>query len=164
MAVPCWRPSESRYVTLLAASAFASNTAIAAAITIFVLFMSHLTFLPMSSIIAEQVQNCANPDNNISLTPKNPAILKKDVISCRNWHSFQDPSASAPSASKSPQLGGATSPLPATPSRNRTKRQNQAIRKNSTIPQSNFHSSWGPTPKVPKFLTPDVHRHLHRHP
>ena len=35
------------------------------------------------------------------------------------------------------------------PTRNRTKRQNQAIRKNSTIPQSNFYSSWGPTPEVP---------------
>ena len=28
------------------------------------------------------------------------------------------------------------------------KRQNQAIRKNSTIPQSNFHSSWGLSPEV----------------
>ena len=27
------------------------------------------------------------------------------------------------------------------------KRQNQTIRKNSTIPQSNFYSSWGPTPE-----------------
>ena len=48
-----------------------------------------------------------------------------------------------------PNQGGATSPLPATPSRNRTKRQNQAIRKNSTIPQSNFYSSWGPSPEFP---------------
>ena len=29
------------------------------------------------------------------------------------------------------------------------KRQNQAIRKNNTIPQSNFYSSWGVTPEVP---------------
>jgi hypothetical protein len=29
------------------------------------------------------------------------------------------------------------------------KRLHQAIRKNSTMPQSNFHSSWGPTPEVP---------------
>ena len=35
-------------------------------------------------------------------------------------------------------MGGATSPLPAPPSRNRTKHPNQAIRKNSTIPQSKF--------------------------
>ena len=42
-------------------------------------------------------------------------------------------------------LGGATSPLP--PTRNRTKRKNQSIRKNSTIPQSNFYSSWGPSPE-----------------
>ena len=33
-----------------------------------------------------------------------------------------------------PHLGGATSPLPATPTRNRRKRQNQTIRKNSTMP------------------------------
>ena len=50
------------------------------------------------------------------------------------------------------KLGGATSPLPATPSRNRTKRQNQSNRKNSTIPQSNFYSSWGPSPEVPDVL------------
>ena len=45
-------------------------------------------------------------------------------------------------------MGGATSPLPATPTRNITKRQNQTIRKNNTIPQLNFHSSWGLAPDV----------------
>ena len=35
------------------------------------------------------------------------------------------------------------------PTRNRTKRQNQTIRKNSTIPQSNFYSSWGLAPEFP---------------
>ena len=44
-------------------------------------------------------------------------------------------------------MGGAASPLPATPSRNRTKRQNQSIRKNSTIPQSNFYFSWDLSPE-----------------
>ena len=29
------------------------------------------------------------------------------------------------------------------------KRQNQTIRKNNTIPQLNFHSSWGLAPEVP---------------
>ena len=29
------------------------------------------------------------------------------------------------------------------------KRQNQSIHKNSTIPQSNFYSSWGPSPECP---------------
>ena len=48
--------------------------------------------------------------------------------------------------------GGATGTLPATPSRNRRKRQNQSIRKNSTIPQSNFYSSWGVTPEVPNHV------------
>ena len=31
--------------------------------------------------------------------------------------------------------------------------QNQAIRKNSTIPQSNFYYSWGPSPEFPKQLS-----------
>ena len=47
------------------------------------------------------------------------------------------------------KLGGATSPLPAPPTRNRTKRQNQTIRKNSTIPQSDFYFSWGLSPEDP---------------
>jgi hypothetical protein len=46
------------------------------------------------------------------------------------------------------KLGGATSPLPAPPTQNITKRQNQTIRKNNTIPQLNFHSSWGLAPDV----------------
>ena len=41
-------------------------------------------------------------------------------------------------ADRNTKPGGATSPLPATPTRNITKRQNQSIRKNSTIPQPDY--------------------------
>ena len=40
--------------------------------------------------------------------------------------------------------------------RNRRKRKNQAILKNSTIPQSNFYSSWGPSPEVPGFAVHQI--------
>ena len=71
-----------------------------------------------------------------------------------NFYSSWDPTPEVPPLKfllnfpkKHVQLGGATSPLPAPPSRNRTKRQNQAIRKNGTIPQPNFYSSWGLSPE-----------------
>ena len=95
-------------------------------------------------------------------------MLKKDVISRRNWHSFQGLSPALPlkitpsgrgnvpvARNRNPptqstsHLGGVTSSLPATPTRNRTNAKNQAIRKNNTIPQSNFHSSWGHSPEFP---------------
>ena len=60
-------------------------------------------------------------------------------------------------ANKNTNLGGAASPLPATPTRNRTNAKNQSIRKNSTIPQSNFYSSWGPTPEFPSGNLPIPH-------
>ena len=99
------------------------------------------------------MQNCANPDNNISLTPKNPAILKKDVISCRNWHSFQGLSPALPL--KITPSGRGNVPVARkriAPNPKPHKRQNQTIRKHSTIPQSNFHSSKSLSPEVPDVL------------
>ena len=51
-----------------------------------------------------------------------------------------------------PNAGGAASPLPASAlpqphPKTAENTQNQAIRKNSTIPQSNFYYSWGPSPE-----------------
>ena len=58
--------------------------------------------------------------------------------------------------------GGAASPLPATvlshpQPKAAQKRQNQAIRKNNTIPQPNFHSSWGLSPEVPQAINYPSH-------
>ena len=52
-------------------------------------------------------------------------------------------------SSKPHQPGRGNVPVARNPNPKPHKRQNQTIRKNSTIPQSNFYSSWGLSPEVP---------------